>query len=447
MSDISKLLRNASANNRLRLFDFLRGDDLDTIRIQLILATGDGWYLPLVSYAEVQLFPRNQMTDAGSVAFISHAKLVPLADASALGYLVLDCESLSSQNGLNPLPSKDNNSAVAEVNMLSEDPLYALDFHDLHKVIAQLRVISQTDLVLHLKKAANYPGEKYIVEDMNVSSINLFQQMSLLRCMFYNCLPHTRKASIENSFEFLGNVMNDLHNIFALASQDSLPSILAAFDLGKPNGSHVEVLKGLLRSEAISMEKLSLRMWRQVKRVVSDETDKSSFMVLAGDVQISPDGTSMRALSTFPSIRLTSNYLHKRTGRYYYEIEVLSEGLMQVGFADESFRCDPSSGQGVGDHLHSWAYDGLRSKKWNVACDSYGKRWHIGDIVGALLDTDLLEMKFYLNGEDLGPAFSNFSPSLPMFPALSLNIRQSVRVNIGHSRFMYPPKAVNITSM
>ena len=35
-------------------------------------------------------------------------------------------------------------------------------------------------------------------------------------------------------------------------------------------------------------------------------------------------------------------------------------GLMQIGWADRSFRSDPVCGQGVGDHLHSWAVDGLR---------------------------------------------------------------------------------------
>jgi hypothetical protein len=38
-------------------------------------------------------------------------------------------------------------------------------------------------------------------------------------------------------------------------------------------------------------------------------------------------------------------------------------------------------------------------KKWNVSCEAYGKRWHAGDTVGVLIDMDLLEMRFYLNGK------------------------------------------------
>ena len=54
-------------------------------------------------------------------------------------------------------------------------------------------------------------------------------------------------------------------------------------------------------------------------------------------------------------------------GAWYYEVVLLTDGLMQIGWADEAFQCDPLSGQGVGDNEHSWAYDGFRSKKWNGA--------------------------------------------------------------------------------
>ena len=55
---------------------------------------------------------------------------------------------------------------------------------------------------------------------------------------------------------------------------------------------------------------------------------------------------------------------------------------------------------------------------------------------------DLLEMKFFLNGVDLGPAFVNFSCN-GLYPALSLNVRQCLRVNFGQERFIYPPTLVD----
>ena len=108
----------------------------------------------------------------------------------------------------------------------------------------------------------------------------------------------------------------------------------------------------------------------------------------------------------------------------------MSDGLMQIGWADKNFRCDPSCGQGVGDHLHSWAYDGLRMKKWCVSCDSYGKKWRVGDVVGVLVDMDLLEMTYFLNGEALGPAFVGFHVS-GLFPASHTGLNGNPSISSG----------------
>eukprot|EP01035_Chromulina_nebulosa_P018786 gene18786-24553_t len=133
---------------------------------------------------------------------------------------------------------------------------------------------------------------------------------------------------------------------------------------------------------------------------------------------------------------------HSVASRWYYECTLLTDGLIQIGWASSQFRCDPLCGQGVGDNYHSWAFDGLRSKKWNVSCESYGKRWKVGDVVGTLLDMDLLEIRFYVNGEDLGPAYDKCS-QYDMYPAISLNVRQTIRVNFGSYRFMYPPDEID----
>lgn len=51
-------------------------------------------------------------------------------------------------------------------------------------------------------------------------------------------------------------------------------------------------------------------------------------------------------------------------------------------------------------------------------------------------------MRFYLNGEDLGPAFEDFS-AYELHPALSLNVRQCVRLNFGQFKFLHPPNEVD----
>lgn len=55
-----------------------------------------------------------------------------------------------------------------------------------------------------------------------------------------------------------------------------------------------------------------------------------------------------------------------------------------------------------------------------------------------LIPNILLEMRFFLNGDDLGSAFTEFKFT-ELHPAISLNARQCVRVNFGETLFCYPP--------
>ena len=111
---------------------------------------------------------------------------------------------------------------------------------------------------------------------------------------------------------------------------------------------------------------------------------------------------------------------------------------MQVGWADAKFACDPVRGQGVGDHARSWAVDGFRQKRWCLSSTTYGERWHTGDVLGCLLDLELVEMRFLLNGRDLGVAFRGFRVD-GLFPAASLNVGQAAHFNFGAAPFLHPP--------
>jgi SPRY domain len=54
------------------------------------------------------------------------------------------------------------------------------------------------------------------------------------------------------------------------------------------------------------------------------------------------------------------------------------------------------------------SYDGYRQKQWCVSSAQYGVRWRARDVVGVYLDADLLEMRFFVNGQDLGTAFAGY---------------------------------------
>ncbi|CAM9334966.1 unnamed protein product, partial [Ectocarpus sp. 12 AP-2014] len=152
------------------------------------------------------------------------------------------------------------------------------------------------------------------------------------------------------------------------------------------------------------------------------------------------EGNRVTASSHFPTIRLSHVGVGLRStgGRWYYEVTLLTGGLMQLGWAGPLFQCSPTQGQGVGDHMHSWAFDGFRQKRWCVSSAPYGERWRAGDVVGVLLDTSLQEMRFSLNGRDLGVAFAGFEMG-GLYPAASMNVGQGAHFNFGHAPFLFPP--------
>ena len=283
---------------------------------------------------------------------------------------------------------------------------------------------------------------------LNVSNLRfLLVQLSI------NDSGNSKNSGNDSSMEGIKVILkNNMSTILQLASTNPADAVSKAFDSGLFKGAQLDILKNLLKEGDIGfLERIGLRSWKQLKYCLHLSPTQSNvkngngvndihMTALEGDVQLLD--TKLKALSHFPSVRLQHANLEKMTGRWYYECTLLSDGLMQIGWASSLFRCDPVCGQGVGDHLYSWAFDGLRMKKWNVSCEPYGKRWQLGDTIGTLVDMDLLDIRFYLNGEDLGSAFSNFVAT-DLFPALSLNVRQSVRVNFGQSKFMYPPDEID----
>ena len=169
--------------------------------------------------------------------------------------------------------------------------------------------------------------------------------------------------------------------------------------------------------------------------------------------------------------------------RFYYEVELVelvTGGVVQLGWAAEGFAPNAREGDGVGDVLGSWAYDGARCLKWSAGegGEPYGRSWAAGDVVGVTLEllpepgqaTPRLVGSFSLNGEDLGIAFDAppppsrsdesgtavtaggdtsaegiaDSPVLRVFPAVSIEMGVIVRINLGPD-FAYARSAAHCT--
>lgn len=162
------------------------------------------------------------------------------------------------------------------------------------------------------------------------------------------------------------------------------------------------------------------------------------------------DGGRIEGRGNFVTLRLGSSEIALRRGCWYYEVTLLTEGLMQIGWAENGFVADSEKGDGVGDDAHSWSFDGFRARKWHSSEDnedekdgesSYGKRWRVGDVVGCALRVmkkNAARLEFFLNGESMGVAFRGVPTNDGLFPVISMNGDEAVRVNIGQIPFTYP---------
>ena len=138
------------------------------------------------------------------------------------------------------------------------------------------------------------------------------------------------------------------------------------------------------------------------------------------------------------------------SGKWYYEAELITDGCLQIGWADSSFsgHCQAERGDGCGDGPSSWAFDGWRRYRWHSVATEWGCKWKKGDIVGCLLDMDKKEIRFTLNGRGeeigMGLAFSGdgFRPCGGVYACVSFNRKEKIRLLLGGGgtdTFNHPP--------
>ncbi|KAF9974246.1 hypothetical protein BGZ73_002391 [Actinomortierella ambigua] len=163
--------------------------------------------------------------------------------------------------------------------------------------------------------------------------------------------------------------------------------------------------------------------------------------------KISEDGLMVRNDgSSFESIRATVSVT---CGKWYYEVTVLTSGIMQIGWATPQCRFCPDEGTGVGDDLFGFSYDGCRNLLWaNGESTHYGDSgpWRPGDVLGFYLDVDNSQLECFINGVPLGNAtpFTSIGhfqdqAAAGYFPAFSITPLQQIELNFGASPFRYAP--------
>lgn len=127
-------------------------------------------------------------------------------------------------------------------------------------------------------------------------------------------------------------------------------------------------------------------------------------------LKISPDGLEARCDAySFESVRCTYQVT---AGCWYYEVLIVTPGVMQIGWATKDSTFLSHEGYGIGDDKFSLAFDGCRRLIWhNAQSMPYDlPAWSGGSVLGCLLDLDARELVFSMNGVEgrrLSPVFAN----------------------------------------
>jgi len=180
-------------------------------------------------------------------------------------------------------------------------------------------------------------------------------------------------------------------------------------------------------------------------------TDK---MIMDIDKSVNVDIASNGLLCKSQFNTLFSSCIANRSvskGNWYWEVELRSSGLYQIGYVNEKFVANPEEGAGVGDDENSWAVDLYRQKKWhkyndNITSVRFGEdieNWEKGGILQCWISLDTSKvMTFGYNGKVIGPAFENFDIGQGLYPAFSANRRNGCLFNFGDTPFKFCPEII-----
>merc|ERR1711871_445289 len=144
-----------------------------------------------------------------------------------------------------------------------------------------------------------------------------------------------------------------------------------------------------------NLENVSVEHEDDDGEVKPTECDCSWVVVLAGSMKVTKDA-DIEGYTPFATLAVEKCALG--AGKWYYEAEIMTAGLMQIGWANSNFRLSSDSSDGVGDDTNSYSYDGSRQMKWNGESEIYGLEWNVGDIIGCLIDvsTSYVDITYYL---------------------------------------------------
>ena len=115
--------------------------------------------------------------------------------------------------------------------------------------------------------------------------------------------------------------------------------------------------------------------------------------------------------------------------------------LLPAGWQTDDCKYGPEKGVGVGDNINSCAFDGARCKVWSgppneQQNNDYGQEWNADDVLSCLFSWNG-DVSFWLNGINMGVAFTELNSGVNWYPATSLAMDQRCCFNFGSKPFRY----------
>eukprot|EP01091_Cochliopodium_minus_P011885 TRINITY_DN3483_c0_g1_i1.p1 TRINITY_DN3483_c0_g1~~TRINITY_DN3483_c0_g1_i1.p1 ORF type:complete len:522 (+),score=119.69 TRINITY_DN3483_c0_g1_i1:30-1595(+) len=130
------------------------------------------------------------------------------------------------------------------------------------------------------------------------------------------------------------------------------------------------------------------------------------------------------------------------SGKWYYEVKMLSAGRFYIGWATTDY--DPKLPSGKGD---AWTYDGYSNyKRRKDQSFTYGSDyWTANDTIGCALDYEKKSIHFFKNGKDIGEAFgvSDLPKKAELVPYIDMAGYMKASVNFGSKEFSFPQVGYN----
>ena len=176
------------------------------------------------------------------------------------------------------------------------------------------------------------------------------------------------------------------------------------------------------------------------------------------------DGIQIRGISSFGSFR--GNFNLEFGYKWYYEIKLDTNELMQLGFATNKCQTNELKGEGIGDCANSWAIDGKRLRLWHNGKDEAWleltmRKWRVNDVITLVFDCvnrESCNMECYIHDARTGMSvpvtsiankeiqiiFANIDLSHKdvnnIFPCFTLQKGQQVTVVFDQDKMTYPLK-------